>query len=159
MSFTSPELVWTLIIKLPHTEVKFCPEVKSQSGLSSLRVSCERALSENMSRKYWENFESKFDGFEKRSLFFEDSKWQHKLVRDYSQGKLNSYFLNNAAKTCLYELKISDSIEHVFQSTTFSHLSNNLHTSCLSAFNSILKNKLQNRSNHSYFETEKSLFK
>ena len=159
MSFTSPELVWTLIIKLPLTEVKFCPEVKSQSSLSSLRVSCERALSENMSRKYWENFESKFDGSEKRSLFFKDSKWQHKLVRDYSQGKLNSYFLNNAAKTCLYELKISDSIEHVFQSTTFSHLSNNLHTSCLSAFNSILKNKLQNRSNHSYFETEKSLFK
>ena len=139
--------------------MKFCPEVKSQSGLSSLRVSCERALSENMSRKYWKNFESKFDSSEKRSLFFEDSKWQHKLVRDYSQGKLNSYFLNNAAKTCLYELKISDSIEHVFQSTTFSHLSNNLHTSCLSAFNSILKNKLQNRSNHSYFETEKSLFK
>ena len=30
-------------MKLPHTEVKFYPEVKSQTGLSSLRVSCKRA--------------------------------------------------------------------------------------------------------------------
>ena len=30
--------------KLPHTEVKFYPEVKSQTGLSSLRISCKRAL-------------------------------------------------------------------------------------------------------------------
>ena len=41
-----------------------------------------------------------------------------------------------AAKTCLYELKISENIEigHFFQSRTFFHLSSNLHTSCLSAF-------------------------
>ena len=32
-------------MKLPYTEVKFYPEVKSQTGLSSLRVSCKRALS------------------------------------------------------------------------------------------------------------------
>ena len=32
-------------MKLPHTEVKFYPEVKSQTGLSSLRVSCKGALS------------------------------------------------------------------------------------------------------------------
>ena len=31
-------------MKLPHTEVKFYPEVKSQTGLSSLRVSGKRAL-------------------------------------------------------------------------------------------------------------------
>ena len=31
-------------MKLPHTEVKFYPEVKSQNVLSSLRVSCKRAL-------------------------------------------------------------------------------------------------------------------
>ena len=36
--------MWTLIMNLPHTEVKFYPEVKSQTGLSSLRVSCKRAL-------------------------------------------------------------------------------------------------------------------
>ena len=36
-------------------------------------------------------------------------------------GKLVSYFLNNAAKTCLYGLKISENIEigHFFQSRTF----------------------------------------
>ena len=31
-------------MKLLHTEVKFYPEVKSQTGLSSLRVSYKRAL-------------------------------------------------------------------------------------------------------------------
>ena len=31
-------------MKLPQTEVKSYPEVKSQTGLSSLRVSCKRAL-------------------------------------------------------------------------------------------------------------------
>ena len=31
-------------MKLPHTKVKFYPEVKSQTGLCSLRVSCKRAL-------------------------------------------------------------------------------------------------------------------
>ena len=33
-------------MKLPHTEVKFYPEVKSQTGLSSLQVSYKRALRE-----------------------------------------------------------------------------------------------------------------
>ena len=35
-------------MKLPHTEVKFYPEVKSQTGLSSLWVSCKRALKEGI---------------------------------------------------------------------------------------------------------------
>ena len=53
-----------------------------------------------------------------------------------NRGKLVSYFLNNAAKACLYELEISENIEigHFFQSRTFFYLSSNLHTSCLSAF-------------------------
>ena len=33
-----------MIMKLPHTEVKFYPEVKSQTGLSILRVPRKRAL-------------------------------------------------------------------------------------------------------------------
>ena len=45
VSFTPPEVMQTLIMKLHHTEVKFYPEVKSQTGLSSFRVSCKRALS------------------------------------------------------------------------------------------------------------------
>ena len=40
--FTTPEVMRTLMMNLPHTEVKFYPEVKSQTGLSSLRVSCKR---------------------------------------------------------------------------------------------------------------------
>ena len=39
VSFFPPEVMWTLIMKLPHTGVKLYPEVKSQTGLSSLRVS------------------------------------------------------------------------------------------------------------------------
>ena len=72
-------------------------------------------------------------------------KWQHELARYYKRGKLVSYFLNNAAKTCLYGLKISENIEigHFFQSRTFFHLSSNLHTSCLSAF----------KYSHWFFET------
>ena len=48
-------------------------------------------------------------------------KWQHKLVRDYKREKLVSYFLNNAAKTCLYGLKTSENIkiEHIFQPKIF----------------------------------------
>ena len=41
VSFTTPEVMRTLIMKLPHTEVKFYPEGKSQTGLSSLRISCK----------------------------------------------------------------------------------------------------------------------
>ena len=64
-------------------------------------------------------------------------KWQHKLARYYKRGRLISYFLNNAAKTCLYGLKISENIEigHFFQSGIFFHLSGNLHTSCHNVFN------------------------
>ena len=51
-------------------------------------------------------------------------KWQHELVRCYKQGKLVCYFLINAAKTCIYGLKISKNIEigHLFQSRAFFHL-------------------------------------
>ena len=47
-----------------------------------------------------------------------------------------SYFLNNAAKTGLHELKISENIkiEHVIQSKAFFHLSGNLQTSRFSAY-------------------------
>ena len=32
-------------MKLPYIEVKFYPEVKSQTGLTSLQILCKRALS------------------------------------------------------------------------------------------------------------------
>ena len=44
VSFTSPERTRTLMVKLPYMEVKFYPEVKSQTGLSSLWVSCKLTL-------------------------------------------------------------------------------------------------------------------
>ena len=44
VSFTSPEFMWTLIMKLPYTKVKIHTKVKSQTGLSSLQVSCKVLL-------------------------------------------------------------------------------------------------------------------
>ena len=48
VSFTSPEAMWSLIRKLPYTGLKFQPEVKSPTGLSSLWVSCKRALTHHL---------------------------------------------------------------------------------------------------------------
>ena len=50
--------------------------------------------------------ESRFAGSEKDHYFLKISKWQHELARYYKRGKFVSYFLNNAAKTYLYGLKI-----------------------------------------------------
>ena len=60
--------------------------------------------------------ESRLGGSEIDCYFFKILKWQRKLVCDYKREKFVSFFLNNAAKTCLYELKISGNIEteHVF---------------------------------------------
>ena len=95
--------------------------------------------------KFQESGESRFGGPEKDRNFLKILKWQHKLDRDYKQGKLVSYFLNNAAKTCLHGLKISENIEieHIFQSKAFFHLSGNLNTSRSSAFNTAIdRNKI-----------------
>ena len=54
--------------------------------------------------------------------------------------EVSSYFLNNAAKTFLYGLKIIEIIEteRIFQYKAFFHLSSNLQTSYLSTFNIII---------------------
>ena len=52
VSFTPPKVMWMLIMKLGHTEVKFYPEVKSQTGLSSLRVSCKCAHNRETDQQY-----------------------------------------------------------------------------------------------------------
>ena len=66
--------------------------------------------------KFQEIGESRFGGSEKDRYFLKILKLWHKLVRDYKRGKLVSYFLNNAPKTCLYGLQNSDNIEieHIF---------------------------------------------
>ena len=96
-----------------------------------------RKLCQGNFGKFQGSEESRFSGSENDRYVLKIPKWQQKLDRDYKRGKFVFYFLNNAAKTCLYGLKISESIEieHVFESKAFFHLSNNLHTSCLSAFN------------------------
>ena len=93
-----------------------------------LRKPCHRNF-----RKFQRSGESRFGGSKKDRQFFKIPKWQHELARYHKRRKLVSYFLNNAAKTWFYELKISENIEtrHFFQSRTFFHLSSNLHTICL----------------------------
>ena len=84
--------------------------------LAMLQKPCQRNFG-----KFQGSGESRFDGSEKDRYFLKIPKWQNKFVRDYKRGKLVSYFLNNAAKTCLYGLKILENIdiEHVFQSKHF----------------------------------------
>ena len=61
-----------------------------------------------MPRKFQRFREYRFRGPEKDYYYLKIPKWEHKLIRKYKQGKLVSYFLDNAAKTCSYELKISE---------------------------------------------------
>ena len=76
--------------------------------------------------KFQEFGESRFGGSEKDHYFLKILKWQHKLVRDYKREKLVYYFLNNAAKACLYKLKIPEklsmsfSLKHFFISVAIS---------------------------------------
>ena len=93
--------------------------------------------------KFQRSGESIFGGSEKDHWSLKIPKWQHELASYYKWEKLVSYFLNNAAKTWLYGLKISENIEigHFFQSRIFFHLSSNLHTSCLSAVKTCSKRK------------------
>ena len=82
--------------------------------------------------------------FWKRSLFFLNPKMTAKTCSGLRARKVDwSYFVNNAAKTCLYGLKISENteIEHAFQSKSFFHLSSNLHKICLSDFKKCLGKK------------------
>ena len=83
--------------------------------------------------KFQEFGESRLGGSENDIYFLKTQKWHHKLVRNYKRAKLTSYLLNNAAKTCLYELNVSENIdsEHIFQSKALSHP----HASFLSVFN------------------------
>ena len=71
--------------------------------------------------KFHGSSESGFCSSEKDFCFLKIPKWQHKLVWDYKRGTMLYYFLNNAAKICLYRLKISGNIEieHVFQFKAF----------------------------------------
>ena len=65
-------------MKLPHTEVKFYPELKSQTGLSSLQVSCKRALRTDSTKLRWV----------KKSNLPKKTCWQKKtLLVDQKQPK------------------------------------------------------------------------
>ena len=59
-----------------------------------------------MPRNFEGSSRKRFLGSNKNRCFLKTSKWQHKLVQEFKRQKLVSYFLNHAAKTCSYGLKI-----------------------------------------------------
>ena len=44
LSFISPQFMWTQVKSWLNTKVRFSTEMKSHTGLSSFRLSCERTL-------------------------------------------------------------------------------------------------------------------
>ena len=60
-----------------------------------------------MPRKFQGFGGCRFRSSEKDCYFLKIPKWQHNLIQEYNQGKLASDFIDNAAKTCSYGLKIS----------------------------------------------------
>ena len=103
---------------------------------TSLLCITSAALQKPCDGNFWKfqgSGKSRFGGSGKGCYFVKISKWQYKLVRNYKQGNLVSYFLSNIVKTWLYGLNISENIE-IFQSKAFFHLKSNLHTSCFSTF-------------------------
>ena len=104
--------------------------------LSSSLLSYSYCLVETMPRNFQGFGECRFGGSEKDPYFLKIPKWQLKLIQKYKRGKLASFFLDNAAKICSHGLKILENIEikHAFQSKSFFHHINFLHTSCLSPF-------------------------
>ena len=65
VSFTMPEVMWTVIMKLPHTKVKFYPEVKSQTSLiftSGLMLTLAKISFANSCTGKWAIPEKKING-------------------------------------------------------------------------------------------------
>ena len=48
LSFISPQFMWTQVKSWLNTEVRFSTEMKSHTGLSSFRLSCERTLRQRL---------------------------------------------------------------------------------------------------------------
>ena len=74
-----------------------------------------------MPRKLQKSSKSRFECSEKDFYFWKIPRRHNKLIWEYKQGKFVTYFLNSAARTCSYGLKILENIEMkcVFQSKAF----------------------------------------
>ena len=109
------------------------------SYLCFFLIVCD-SLVETMPRKFQGFNESGLDISEDDRYFMKIHKSQHKHFREYKQEKWISYFINNSVNTRSYWLNISKNIgiKHIFWSKALFHLSNTLHSSCLSlnVFNS-----------------------
>ena len=125
---TSPELVRMLIIKLPYTKVKFYHEVKSQTGLSSLRVSCKRALTPfstkfkraNVFWSQWRQFQRERERKrEERGL--RRKVWQRGIL-------FNDSTINFLIISCKLEIK-SKNLKYFFR-----YQSHSSHSHCFPSF-------------------------
>lgn len=99
---------------------KSCVVSQSLPSSTSLRIfisTLTETVSGVFSRIRWR--------FRKNLWFLKIPKWQNKLVWKYRRGKLFFSFINNAADTGSYDLKISrdTEVKYVFHSKAFSILS------------------------------------
>ena len=89
VSFPPLKVMWTLLMNLTHTEVKFYPEVKYETGLSSLRVSCKHAL---------------IKGYTDEDLYKVISFFNYKLLKSFSISSDKSERKSNIHIFCRYSL-------------------------------------------------------
>ena len=85
-------------MKLPHTEVKFYPEMKSQTDLNSLQVSCKRAHSVEV-REIMADSANKFN-------FWVESSDDSKAYRDFRDSKIGRNWLETHVYISKYCLQI-----------------------------------------------------
>ena len=72
------------------------------TSISRITFAVLRKPCQGNSGKFQRSGESRFGSSEKDRKFLKILKWRQELARFYKWGKLVSYFLNNAANTCLY---------------------------------------------------------
>ena len=109
----APDLIWTLIMKLPYTKVKFHPEVKSQTCLSSLRVFSSLQYKNSLKYKQVSSLLTFFICLHNQLSSFNSIIVQMSEKRDSSNSK-NEWLLLSVTFTAKLELVFALTFENAF---------------------------------------------
>ena len=104
-------LLFTISLQLVASYNKYIPSLLAFTSFLCIKFAVLQKPCQENFWKFPDFGDSRFGRSEKDRYFLKILKWEHKLVRDYQRGKLVSFFLNNAVKRCLYELKISEKLK------------------------------------------------
>ena len=106
-------LVLLLIISLQLVAScsKYIPSLLVLTSLLHISFASLQKLCKENFGKFHGSGKNRFGAFETDCYLLKIPKRQLKRVQNYKRANLVSCFLNNAAKTCLYGLKISENIE------------------------------------------------